>query len=175
MSAIAPKVFVSYSHSDKSWLNSIKQILAPAIQRRLLILWDDSLLRSGCDWRRELVEALKSADVFLFLVSIESLASEPCRKEQEFAEAKYKEFNIPITWIPVSCCLYDIAGFGKFQALCSPKTPLNQLGETDREQALLKACRKLLEVCEQIREESSPGECELSRETRDFAGKKLKH
>ena len=75
------RLFISYAHEDK------------AIARQLITELDDyhdcwidsDDIRAGANWKREIDWAIARSDVFLFLASWESLASEQCQREVELA------------------------------------------------------------------------------------------
>ena len=83
-----PYVFVSYSHADSSavfneltWLNG-----------RGFNIWYDRGIEGGAEWREELGQAILHAGLFLYFVTPDSVQSENCRKELNFAI----EENIPV-------------------------------------------------------------------------------
>ncbi len=88
-----PYVFVSYSHSDSS-----------AVYPELVWLkesgfnvWYDEGIEAGTEWREELAKAIKSANLLVYFVTRDSVQSENCRKEVNFAVDE----GIPIVAIHV--------------------------------------------------------------------------
>ena len=76
-------IFVSYAHKDKD----IAYPFIEALQKRFNVWYDDGI-RLGSDYRRDIMNRLKSSSLFLFLVSNNSLNSDFCNKEIHFAETK---------------------------------------------------------------------------------------
>lgn len=70
------KVFVSYSHDDREWLNRFSQHVAVMERRGLIDVWSDTRIAVGSDWEQEVENALSTARVAVLLISPAFLASE---------------------------------------------------------------------------------------------------
>jgi predicted nucleotide-binding protein len=68
------KIFVSYSHEDRHWLNRLAQHIAVLERRGLVDLWSDARIEGGEYWEREIDNALSKAKVAVLLVSPAFLA-----------------------------------------------------------------------------------------------------
>ena len=71
-----PNVFISYSHSDKQYLDRLLVHLKPLEKEGLIDLWVDARLRAGDRWKKEIENALSKATVAILLVSADFLASD---------------------------------------------------------------------------------------------------
>lgn len=71
-----PNVFISYSHSDRDYLDRLLVHLKPLEKEGLIDLWVDTRLRAGDRWKREIGRALSRATVAVLLVSADFLASD---------------------------------------------------------------------------------------------------
>lgn len=71
-----PNVFVSYSHSDREYLDRLLVHLRPLEREGLIDLWVDTRLRAGDRWKKEIEKALARATVAILLVSADFLASD---------------------------------------------------------------------------------------------------
>src|SRR5205085_5197169 len=70
------KVFVSYSHQDKQWLDRLRTHLKPLEREGVFDIWDDTRIEAGGKWRSEIQKAIKAASVAVLLISSASLASD---------------------------------------------------------------------------------------------------
>lgn len=69
-------VFISYCHTDRSFLDRLLIHLRPLEQEGLIDLWVDTRLRPGDRWKKEIERALKKARVAVLLISADYLASD---------------------------------------------------------------------------------------------------
>lgn len=76
------KVFVSYSESDKAYLQALKKHLAPLERNNTIEIWYDELLLPGSVWDYEIKKQLNRADIILFLASPDFLATDYIWEEE---------------------------------------------------------------------------------------------
>jgi TIR domain/AAA ATPase domain len=79
-----PVIFISYSRKDEpekpargqeKWRTYVQSYLAPANLNGLVHIFVDEDIRGGEEWRKKIDAQLSSCDLFILLVSINSLAS----------------------------------------------------------------------------------------------------
>jgi nucleoside 2-deoxyribosyltransferase len=70
------KVFVSYSHADRDFLDRLLVHLKPLERDGKLEIWSDTHLRAGDRWKREIENALARANAAVLLISADFMASE---------------------------------------------------------------------------------------------------
>jgi len=76
------RVFVSYSHKDKEWLEKFSAVLAPDIRNGRVDYWDDRELQPGDPWYENILAGIRTARVAVLLVSPNFLASRFIMEEE---------------------------------------------------------------------------------------------
>ncbi|MFA5916274.1 MAG: toll/interleukin-1 receptor domain-containing protein [Burkholderiales bacterium] len=71
-----PSVFVSYSHSDREYVDRLLVHLRPLEKEGAIDLWVDTRLRAGDKWKKEIEKALAKATAAILVVSADFLASD---------------------------------------------------------------------------------------------------
>jgi len=69
------KIFISYSHKDKLWLERLVEHLGVAPDEVALDLWDDRRIAMGDEWLAEITRAIDQAHAAILLVSPSFLVS----------------------------------------------------------------------------------------------------
>jgi serine/threonine protein kinase len=141
-------VFVTYSHTDKMWLDRLRVQLKPLERDGRIDLWDDTKIKPGSSWRDDIREALQSARVAVLLVSADFLASEFIAENELPPLLKAaKEDGATILPVIVSPCLYtEIDQLKEFQAINDPTKPLVAMKKGSREQVFLSVARAVREL-----------------------------
>ena len=76
------KIFISYSHKDKSWEKRLKEQLDVLALEGHFSVWDDRQIKPGDDWFPEIERELDQADVAVMLISASFLTSTFIRTEE---------------------------------------------------------------------------------------------
>jgi hypothetical protein len=76
-------IFLSYSRKDEA----VVKVLAQGFEAAHREVWFDQDLGGGDAWWDKILENIRSATVFVFALSDESLNSRPCRAELDYARA----------------------------------------------------------------------------------------
>jgi hypothetical protein len=80
-----PRIFISYADADEpenplgdetKWLSFVTGYLRPALKRGVVEIWIDRLMRGGDAWSPEIERRLRDCDIFILLVSPNSLSSD---------------------------------------------------------------------------------------------------
>ena len=137
-------VFISYSHQDKAWLERLQRMLRPLLRNHPVGVWDDTKIRAGAEWKKEIEKALDSATVAVLLVSDNFLASDFIgdREVPQLLEAA-KSRGLRILWVLISDCLWNETEIANYQAVQMPPVPLDSLGESAAKTALKAVCEEI--------------------------------
>lgn len=113
-----PKVFISYSRHDVHHLQSLKKQLSYFDRKGQLQLWDDHLLVPGESWDAGIKNALATADIILFLVTPDLLAtSYVVEVEMETALQRHQAGETVLIPVIVRDCLWTQTPLAQIQAL----------------------------------------------------------
>ncbi len=133
------RIFISYAHENKFWLDELETMLKPAVRSGLTI-WSDREIKSGTIWRDETEDALATSQSAILLVSKYFLASDFISKNElpPLLEAARTE-GLVVHWLAVGDCLFEFTPIPNYNALISPAEPLNCLSEGERDKRLKRA------------------------------------
>ncbi len=84
-------IFISYSHKEKDFAEQLyTRLLASGYKA-----WGDWAIEGAHEWRKEIQQALEQTNTFVFVITPNSVDSEECRKEADYA-SHCKKRIIPI-------------------------------------------------------------------------------
>src|SRR5437588_900547 len=120
------RVFISYSHKDRVWLEALQVHLRPLEREQRITRWDDTLIQSGARWKLEISKALEEARVAVLLVSKHFLASDFITADELpplLAAAEHQgALILPVLVGP--CRFNRTPGLADYQAVNSPERTL---------------------------------------------------
>jgi hypothetical protein len=126
------EVFISYAHEDKELRKKLDKHLAILQRRNVINSWSDSDIKPGTLWRQQIDAHLKSAQIFLFLISADFIASEFCYSIEMDQALKRHQANearvIPVLLRPV---YYEGAPFAELQMLPEGAKPVTSWSNVD--------------------------------------------
>lgn len=141
------KVFISYSHEDRSFLNRLKVFLKPLERNHKIDLWDDSKILSGTDWREEIANAIASCKVAVLLVSADFMASDFIDTDElpPLLDAAETDGAVILPVI-VGIVDYPDSKLAKFQTVNDPERPLIDLPRNKRERVFFAVQQRIKDL-----------------------------
>jgi tetratricopeptide (TPR) repeat protein/GTPase SAR1 family protein len=142
------RLFISYSHSDDHWLKRLKVYLKPLERYCNIDIWDDTQVKVGDRWKKEIESALTAADMAILLISADFMASDfITRYELPALLKKASDEGTRILPILVEPSLFDVdEQLSQFQAVNPPEMTLSLLPEAQQGMIMVKLARQLLEL-----------------------------
>ena len=126
------KIFISYSHKDESFKDSLDEHLSTLKRNKIIDIWHDRKIIPGQEWATEISENLKTSTIVLFLVSPSFLASEYCVSiEAQHAIQMHNQGSAILVPIIVRSCDWGDTPFSKFQGLPKNATPIRNWTDED--------------------------------------------
>src|SRR6266487_4298090 len=153
------KVFISYSHEDKKYLDELQVHLGPLARNGRLEYWNDTMIKPGSQWRKEIREAINSAKVALLLISADFLNSEFITTDElPPLLAAAKSEGITILPVIVRPCVFKDTKLEPFQSVNPPSQPLSNMRRPRREKEWVKIVELVIDTLHFQSQEESPTE-----------------
>jgi hypothetical protein len=142
------KLFISYSHRDRDWLERLQVHLQPLVRSSTLDVWDDTRIQAGSGWNNEIVRALAEAKIAVLLVSADFLASDYVAQHElpRLLEAARAEGTLILPVIVSASRYLRMPELAQFQAVNDPKRPLNSLAASEQEAVFEKVAARVEEA-----------------------------
>lgn len=136
------RVFVSYSHHDREWLERLRTMCVPIAGK--VDFWDDTRIEAGQLWREEIQTALETSSLAVLLVTPEFLASKFINTNElpRLLETA-KGGALTILWVAVKSSLYKLTPIEKYQCVNDPFHPLDSLERPQQDAELEKLAEKI--------------------------------
>lgn len=129
-------VFISYSHSDKQFVDELLVHLKPIEQAGHIDAWSDQRIIAGSLWKKEIEEALSRAHIAILMVSAHFMASDFVANNELPALLKRAESDgvriLPLILRP--CRFSRDPNLHIFQAVNDPNSPLAAMQNYERDQ-----------------------------------------
>lgn len=107
------RFFVSYAHSNKelanSFLEKLREVLAPS-KKYEYILWRDTMLEVGEEWKAQILKTIKNCDFGLLLISPAFLASKFISENELPIFVSGEKPSIPVMLQPIDFSKHDLKG-----------------------------------------------------------------
>ena len=139
------RVFISYAHTDRDWLDRVQMHLKP-YRNISVFVWDDTHIRPGQHWEDEIEQALTACKVAVLLVTPEFVASDFITKsELPRILAAERRGALKLHWLAIVPCAWDTLSLSSIQAANNPNRPLASLPDVEQHQILVEFARKVKE------------------------------
>src|SRR5690554_7022919 len=139
------KVFISYSHKDEDFKNSLTEHLAGLVRSGTISEWNDRKIVPGAVWSHEISENLRNADLILFLISSSFLSSNYCVNiEAETALSMHQSGEAQLVPIVIRAVDWSDTPLSKLQGLPKDALPIASWADRDErseERRVGKECR----------------------------------
>ncbi len=127
------KIFIAYAHQDEEYLKKFIRCLVPLKRLGMIDLWHDHEILVGSDWDKKIRKELYDADIIVFLVSYDFLASEYISSvEVNRALIQHESKQSTVVPIIIRAVPLEHTEFSHIQALPSDGEPVVSWPEEDR-------------------------------------------
>ncbi len=157
-----PLVYISYSHADEpdtnargkiKWLSFVISFLQPATKHGVFEISTDRVMTGGAEWNREIEGKLRDCDIFILLVSPNSMASTwivekdiaIIRERQASGEAVY---FYPLLLQPTPTVALDLVRDKNLRP--RDGKPLSAYKRADRERVMAEAADEITKMAEKL-------------------------
>ena len=129
----AKKLFISYAREDREWVDKLERHLTTLQRQGLVDSWDDSRIQPGMNWNDSIMKEMQKADIFVFMVSVDFLASEFIYKHEVPTALQRSQANSAVKVVPVIVrpCNWSMEPYARFQALPNNAKPITTWVDPD--------------------------------------------
>lgn len=140
-------VFISYSRADSEWLDLVNLYLKQLKHQHQFEFWDDTKIKPGDEWKKQIDENIAHSKVAILLVSANFLASEFINNEEVpeiLKRAKSK--GVKIFTVVLDICNFDeYSPLYKYNCINDPEMPLETMDKAEQQRLLVKLAREVRE------------------------------
>ncbi|MGH3696419.1 MAG: DUF4062 domain-containing protein [Pseudonocardiaceae bacterium] len=152
------RIFVSYSHRDRTWCEQLRVHLRPIERDGLVDLWEDTRIAAGEIWRNDIDAALDSAAVAVLLISPHFLASDFIM-DNELPPLLRAAENQGCTILPLlvrPSLFTERPELNRFQTVNPDAVPLTDMTEVERDKVLVALAKRISALVAQPSREQGP-------------------
>jgi PatG Domain/TIR domain len=162
------ELFISYSHRDESFKTNLTKHLATLVREESISIWHDREIRTGDKWRGEIDCHLASADIIIFLLSPDFIASSYCFDvEARHALEMHSRGQARLVPVIIRPCEWKRTKFAELQTLPKDGRPVVEWKIRDR--AYLEIAKGIREVIGDLTLHSEERVETANKEVLDFA------
>lgn len=119
------KVFISYAHEDEKYKNELAKHVSALVRQGVLEEWNDRQVKAGDEWDQAIKSKLNQANIILFLVSKNFIASDYINDvEIHNAITRHKKGEVRIVPILINYCFFDGSPIAQFPIFPKGNKPI---------------------------------------------------
>lgn len=146
------QVFVSYAREDANWLDKFRIHMKPVERDHDILVWDDTHVKAGENWKAQIEGALKSAKVAVLFISAEFFASDFIHaNELPPLLAAAKKEGVQVLPLIVGHSRFAKTQLSDYQAVNALSAPLRGMTESDRDLVFLNLADRIEEIFQGIK------------------------
>ena len=151
--SVRNKVFISYSHNDKEWLNKFRRHFRPFESK--IEFWDDSKINAGQKWKQEIKTAINNTKIAVLLISADFFNSDFITEQElpPLLKAAQEDGATILSVILKPCMFDEYPEISQYQAINSPSNTILQMDEATQELTwveLVKTIKKLINTKDEL-------------------------
>jgi len=129
-------IFISYSRRDLTYKNELKRHLKILQRNEEIRIWDDGEIKAGDTWNQQIHNELDNADIIIFLISSDFLASDFAYEiELKKALERAERNEVRVVPIILTECLWKETPISKLSVLPSNGVPVYSSRRKDSDEA----------------------------------------
>ena len=129
---MSKKVFISYSHKDEVFKDSLTEHLSGLRRSGIISEWNDRKIIPSTDWSDQIDENLRGSEIILFLISSSFLSSDYCvNVEVETALRMHKASEAQLIPIVVRSVEWSDSPLSVLQGLPKDARPVSLWEDQD--------------------------------------------
>jgi len=142
LNKVRDQVFVSYSPSDKVFLEEIKKHFKPFEDQ--INFWDNNKILPGQNWRAEIKSAISKTKVIILLLSADFLASDFIISDElpSLLKAAENDGAVILTVILKPCLFEVIDELNQYQTMNPSNIPVLKMDAIQREELYVNLVRQ---------------------------------
>ncbi len=141
------KIFISYSKHDNQHKDKLLKFLAPLRDNEKIATWHDRDIQAGEEWDERIKEELNKADILLYLVSVDSLATAYIQKvELPLIEQRSQAKQCKLVPVIVDFCDWEESWVAKYNALPGKGIPVTDTRWINQNQAWLEVVKGIKQI-----------------------------
>jgi hypothetical protein len=151
--SVRDKVFISYSHYDKEWLDKFRRHFRPFENK--IEFWDDNKIKAGQKWKQEIKSAISHTKIAVLLISADFFNSDFIVNHElpPLLKAAQEDGATILSVILKPCMFDEYPEISQYQAINSPLNTVLQMDEATQEITwveLVKTIKKLINTKDEL-------------------------